>query len=69
MKYYFNFAGKALFKCNHSTVIFSGMKRYDDTGKAGKTSIQAYEPILFSPEDFELCNSNTLSKNQCNLKE
>ena len=69
MKYHFNFAGKALFKCNHSTVIFSRMKRHDDTGTADKTSIQAYEPISFSPEDFELYNSNTLSKNQCNLKE
>ena len=51
------------------TVIFSRMKRHDDTGTADKTSIQAYEAISFSPEDFELCNSNTLSKNQCNLKE
>ena len=66
MKYHFNSAGKVLFKCNHSNGdLFS----HETLKKAYKTSIQAYEPISFSPENFELCNSNILSKNQCNLKE
>lgn len=72
-KYHFNFAGKALFKCYHcdgdlvDCLIVSRENIYDDrTGKADKTSIQACEPISFLPENTKLCNSNTLSKNQCN---